>query len=57
MPAGGAKLSATMKSSRFMGSEADETLCSEDLRSCAMPLGGFCTEPASLLRERIIVTS
>lgn len=32
MLVGGARLSATMKSSRFMGSDV-ETLCSDDFRS------------------------
>jgi hypothetical protein len=39
-PAGVVMLSLTRKSSRFMGSEA-ESVCSDDFRSWAMPLGAF----------------
>lgn len=50
-PAGGAMLSAMMKSSRFIDSDV-EMFCSDDLRSCAMPLGAFCVEVPSLFREK-----
>lgn len=43
MPAGGARLSATMKSSRLMGSDV-ETFSSDDFRSWAMPLGALFAE-------------
>lgn len=39
-PAGVVMLSATRKSSRFMGSEV-EIVCSDDFRNWAMPLGAF----------------
>lgn len=47
MPAGVAMFSAMRKSSRFMGSEV-ETLCSDDFRNWAIPLGAF---PPGLVRK------
>lgn len=47
-PAGVATFSATMKSSRFMGSDC-ERYCSEVLRNCAIPLGALRVEEVVLL--------